>query len=411
MIFNRLYLSAEPEVKPGQQNIKNDPKAVEIVGKLSKYMKQLDSFSFQLSTTATVNADNMPENRQEAISDFAFKKPNKFSFVLTTGNKMSLVCDGKNLYMYVPEVLKYSEQAAPESLDKLVLANPGEIIPTTKILTSSDAMNEIMLGVSETAYKGIEKVGDVECHHIEFIQQGITWNMWVESGDRPLIRKIVPIPAGSPEIRDEKTGKMLSNVKINIETILSKWKTGGIPESSFTFKAPEGAEKVDPAQPQADPAIAIPKPAANGLMIGKPAPDFTLEKLGGGKFSISELKGKNIIVLEFWAIWCLPGRKSLPILVKITDKFKDKGVVFCAINQGDSEKDIYSFLEKEKISFTVAMDDKDLTPPLYEIDALPRTVIIGKDGIIKAVHKGFSEDLEGDLSKELEEIISQANIH
>ena len=233
MVFNKLYLSAESEVKPGQENIKSDPRVIEILVKLSKYMKELDSFSFQISTVVTMNADNIPENRQETISDFAFKRPNKFSFSLATGNKMSLICDGENLFMYVPELAKYSEQTAPENLDKIVLANPGEIVPTTKILTSSDIEREIMFGVTGTAYRGIEKVGDVECHHLEFAQQGITWEMWVESGDRPLIRKIVPTPEGTPAIKDENTGNLLSNVKIKMGTILSKWKTGGIPESSF----------------------------------------------------------------------------------------------------------------------------------------------------------------------------------
>ena len=67
-------------------------------------------------------------------------------------------------------------------------------------------------------------------------------------------------------------------------------------------------------------------------MIGKPAPEFTLPLLDGGIFELAAHRGKEIVLLDFWATWCGPCRAAMPVLVDVAKEYADKGVRYYAID-------------------------------------------------------------------------------
>ncbi len=92
-------------------------------------------------------------------------------------------------------------------------------------------------------------------------------------------------------------------------------------------------------------------------LLGKPAPDVSLKLLeeGKGEFKLKEHKGEHVVMLDFWATWCGPCVKELPILSEVAEAYKDKGVV-CAVNQQEEPAEIRTFLKEKKLKLTVALD-------------------------------------------------------
>jgi thiol-disulfide isomerase/thioredoxin len=140
-------------------------------------------------------------------------------------------------------------------------------------------------------------------------------------------------------------------------------------------------------------------------LLGKEAPEFSLELLDGSKANLSENKGK-IVILDFWATWCGPCRRGLPIVASVAEKYKDKGVVFYAVNQGEATEDIKKFLKDSKLTCPVALDTEDEVGELYGVRGIPHTVIIDKEGTVQVVHVGFSPDLKESLERDIESLLA-----
>ncbi len=86
-----------------------------------------------------------------------------------------------------------------------------------------------------------------------------------------------------------------------------------------------------------------------------PAPDFTLQKLGGGTVSLSEFKGKKPVVVNFWASWCPNCRRDMPKLNGFYEKYMDK-IEVIGINLKEKESVVQEFATARNISFPIAFD-------------------------------------------------------
>ncbi len=140
-------------------------------------------------------------------------------------------------------------------------------------------------------------------------------------------------------------------------------------------------------------------PGTESAMIGKPAPDFTLDLLGEGTkpFHLADAKGK-IVILDFWATWCGPCIQAMPQVESVAEAFKDKGVQLIAVNLEEDAKTIKSMLERHKMKMTVALDRDGATAAKYQANAIPQTVIIDKEGNVARLFVGggpkFGEQLK-----------------
>ncbi len=139
-------------------------------------------------------------------------------------------------------------------------------------------------------------------------------------------------------------------------------------------------------------------------LLGKPAPTFTLDDLGGAKVDLQNHLKKDIVVLDFWATWCPPCRMALPIVTSVTESMKDKGVVFYAVDQGETSEQINEYLGSVKFKPNVILDQKRTAGKMYKLNGIPQTVIIGKDGTVQAVHIGFGSGLKEELTEQLEKL-------
>ena len=110
-------------------------------------------------------------------------------------------------------------------------------------------------------------------------------------------------------------------------------------------------------------------------------------------------------MLDFWASWCGPCRVSLPIVAQVCKEYADKGIVFRAVNLKEDAETIRAFLQEEPIDASVVMDTDGAAAVAYRIEAIPHTVIIGRDGSVEAVHVGASEGMEAKLRKQLDALL------
>jgi thiol-disulfide isomerase/thioredoxin len=173
-----------------------------------------------------------------------------------------------------------------------------------------------------------------------------------------------------------------------------------IPAEQFAFTAPPDAQKVDSMAE----VFNGDQPAFK--LKGKPAPEVSLDLLGGGKMSLAEHKGKDIVILDFWATWCGPCVEGLPIVSEVAKESAGKNVVFYGVNQQEEPAAIEAFVKEHKLDLKVALDKQGAAGNAFAVNGIPQTVIIGKDGIVKVVDVGIMPNFQERLKRDLEKVIA-----
>ena len=119
------------------------------------------------------------------------------------------------------------------------------------------------------------------------------------------------------------------------------------------------------------------------------APDFNLSTFGGDTFTLSELRGKPVLI-NFWASWCPPCRTEMPAIQNVYDEYKDQGFIVLAVNTTyqDNLGDTITFAQIRKLTFPILLDRDREAANLYEVRALPTTYFVDANGIIQEVVVG-----------------------
>ena len=118
------------------------------------------------------------------------------------------------------------------------------------------------------------------------------------------------------------------------------------------------------------------------VSLGDVAPDFQLEDTQGNKISLSELRGK-VVMVNFWATWCPPCRAEMPSMEKLNKTMADDDFVMLAINVEENGRSVVpAFLKKSPHDFTVLYDDQGVVQKLYGVYKFPESFVIRKDGVI-----------------------------
>jgi len=131
-------------------------------------------------------------------------------------------------------------------------------------------------------------------------------------------------------------------------------------------------------------------PAAQELpapRVGYPAPDFTLTDLEGKRWTLSELRGKPIL-LNFWATWCYPCRFEMPAIGAVYERFVDQGFVVVAVNVLESRDRAAAFAEEFGLTFPVLLDSSGKVADAYQARFIPTSFFVDREGVINDKHMG-----------------------
>ncbi len=108
-------------------------------------------------------------------------------------------------------------------------------------------------------------------------------------------------------------------------------------------------------------------------------PDFTLSDLAGKKISLKDFRGK-IVLLNFWASWCVPCRQEMPARERLYQEFKSKDFVVLGVNVKERRKEALAFVKELKITYPILLDEHGDAGLLYGAWGLPTTYLIGPKG-------------------------------
>jgi peroxiredoxin len=118
------------------------------------------------------------------------------------------------------------------------------------------------------------------------------------------------------------------------------------------------------------------------LQEGRPAPDFTFPDLDGRKISLSDLRGK-VVLVNIWATWCPPCRDEMPSMQKLYDRFKGEHFEILAVSiDADGREAVAPFMRKMNLTFPALLDPKEKIRGLYRITGVPESFIIDRNGIL-----------------------------
>lgn len=119
------------------------------------------------------------------------------------------------------------------------------------------------------------------------------------------------------------------------------------------------------------------------------APDFTLETLTGNQVQLSSFRGK-IVVINFWTTWCPPCRAETPALETSYKAYKDADVMILGVNltDQDSLNDVQSFVQEFGLTYPILLDRDGAIGLLYQLNGLPTTFFINRQGVIRTVVVG-----------------------
>ena len=141
-------------------------------------------------------------------------------------------------------------------------------------------------------------------------------------------------------------------------------------------------------------------------LINTPAPDFTLKSLSGQNLNLTEQRGK-ITVINFRASWCGPCRKEMPILQRFHEKYTDLGVQVWGINVEQENQAGRDFISKVNVNFPILFDDKNTLSALYQVDAMPTTVVVDRSGQVRYVFRGYKDGYEKKYAKAIKKLIRE----
>lgn len=131
-----------------------------------------------------------------------------------------------------------------------------------------------------------------------------------------------------------------------------------------------------------------------GSQVGQLAPDFTLPDLSGSLVSLSSFRGCPV-VLDFWASWCKPCQESTPILESLRQRYAPRGLKVVAVSLDYRREDAIRFLYDNGISEFIVLwapfAEARAVARLFEVEAIPRTVLLDRQGVIRFV--GHPQDL------------------
>ncbi len=145
--------------------------------------------------------------------------------------------------------------------------------------------------------------------------------------------------------------------------------------------------------------------ASSGL-AGQSAPDFVLKSATGENLRLSEYRG-DVVMINFWATWCGPCRQEMPLLDELYARYQRVGFSLLGINIDDDSRRAMAMVDELGISFPVLFDEHKEVSKLYEVEAMPVTILLDREGTVRHIHHGYKPGYEQDYLNEIRALLRE----
>ena len=146
-------------------------------------------------------------------------------------------------------------------------------------------------------------------------------------------------------------------------------------------------------------------PAIAGELSGA-APDFTLQSRDGREVSLSDLRG-DVVMINFWATWCGPCRQEMPHLEALHQRYSDLGFTLLGVNVEENSRLSDEFLAETPVSFSILFDPKNGVSDLYDVVAMPSTVLVDRKGNMRFIHHGYKPGYENEYQTQIRALLRE----
>lgn len=379
---------------PGADAISLTDEVKQAVQPLFTRIRKATSITAEAKMELLITIKGREVERTAGTYRIASARPNSVLALLkTNAEETRMVSDGDQLaYVLTPQA--YVLQPAPKTLAPLAESPNTPFGPFPEYFLSltlpgSDSYTAFFrtatgMGISDGKREDLPGTQRIHVRRGD----GIVWDMWIREGDQP-----EPV-----RLAVDLTGMLVKMNQMNLpegfryamEVNFEQWKANQtLNQKTFRFKPPQEAKEYESLDAFAE---AMAEPVGPHPLLGKPAPEFVTEPLRGDPVKLETLLGKRVIVLDFWATWCAPCVEALPKVQKAASEFPDSDVAFYAVNVGEDASKIGEFLKQQELDVPVLLDPEGEIAGAYGADAIPQTVLIGKEGRVQVVHVGFADE-------------------
>ena len=138
----------------------------------------------------------------------------------------------------------------------------------------------------------------------------------------------------------------------------------------------------------------------------KPAPDFALKSYSGENLRLSEYRGE-VVMINFWASWCGPCRQEMPLLDELYQQYQPLGFTILGVNVEEDSSKAKQLLTDIPVNFPVLFDNSSEVSKLYNVVAMPSTVLVDRDGNVRYLHQGYKPGYEDAYQQQVRELIRE----
>jgi peroxiredoxin len=145
---------------------------------------------------------------------------------------------------------------------------------------------------------------------------------------------------------------------------------------------------------------------AAAVQLSSNAPDFTLRSVAGANLRLAEQRGQ-VVMVNFWATWCGPCRQEMPHLSRLYDKYKSSGFTLLGVNIDDDPRAAEALAAKLGVHFPVLLDTDKRVSKVYDMSAMPATLLIDRDGRVRHIHRGYRDGVEQTYEEQVRALLKE----
>jgi peroxiredoxin len=146
--------------------------------------------------------------------------------------------------------------------------------------------------------------------------------------------------------------------------------------------------------------------AAAAVLTSGKAPDFTLHSVAGPNLRLQEQRGQ-VVMLNFWASWCGPCREEMPHLDQLYEKYHASGFQLLGVNVDEDIRNAAGVSSKLGLHFPVLLDTEKKVSRLYDLNTMPSTILIDRDGRVRYIHRGYQDGYERTYEDQIRELLRE----